>query len=194
MRRKINKQDIIEAGLDIMFEKGYADTGIKDITDRMEIPKGSFYNHFENKEEFGLQVLRFYGERGAKMYEDRLLTSKGTPLGRLKLMFSSIIDNYAPMEYKLGCVMSNFSAELGDTNEEFRKVLDFQFNKHEAVIHQTLVDAKEVGEIPSSIDPKQMASYILNSWHGALVRMKSTANSKPLTDFYDITFNTLLST
>mgnify|MGYP000132608583 CR=1 FL=1 len=60
MRKRILKEDIINAGMELMLLRGYGGTGIKEITDKLGIPKGSFYNHFKNKEIFGLEVLDHY--------------------------------------------------------------------------------------------------------------------------------------
>lgn len=88
--------------------------------------------------------------------------------------------------------MSNFSTELGDTNEKFRAVLDAQFNEIETIIYTTLKEAQEEGSLSESTDCEATASFILNSWHGALVRMKATANKKPLLDFKEMIFGNVL--
>ena len=43
-----------------MLERGYADTGVQDLLDATKVPKGSFYHHFKNKEDFALQVIDRY--------------------------------------------------------------------------------------------------------------------------------------
>ena len=194
MKRKIFKEDIIKAGLDLMFLDGYNATGIKKITDEVDIPKGSFYNHFLNKEEFGIEVLEYYCSRGLKFHEDNLLDqTEKSPLKRLEKFYTKMIDNYADvLECKLGCVMSNFSLELGDTNENFREVLDREFNAIEAVIVACLDEARIQGELKSDFDSKLLGSFILNSWHGALVRMKSTGTIEPLEDFRTMIFRQIL--
>lgn len=176
-----------------MFLNGYNATGIKEITDFVDIPKGSFYNHFKNKEEFGLEVLQYYSDNGVKMHEESLLNSKLSPTKRLKKFYRGMISNYAKsMDCKLGCLMSNLSQELGDVNENFRKVLEVEFDRCETVIVQCLNEAKELGEIEAKSNTNLMGSFILNSWHGALMRMKSTASRKPLDDFYNSIFNQMM--
>lgn len=167
-----------------MFSKGYNDTGIKDITDAVQIPKGSFYNHFSSKEEFGLEVLANYMEGGLKIHEDRLLRSTASPLTRIKEFYNGMINEYSKvLDFKLGCMMSNFSTEMADVNENFRSALKKGFNEQEATIVQCLVEAREHGGIPEDIDCQLYGSSIINGWHGALVRMKAEGNAKPLNDF-----------
>lgn len=194
MKRKIYREDIIKTGLRLMFLNGYNATGIKDITASINIPKGSFYNHFKSKEEFGLEVLQYYCDNGTAMHQKALLESELPPLNRLKTFYEDLVKGYSggTMEYKLGCIMSNFAQELADVNENFRQVLDTEFNKCEAIIVQCLNEAKAQTEINSTLNNSQIGAFILNSWHGALMRMKATANAKPLNDFLDVIFNQVL--
>lgn len=194
VRRKIHREDILKAGLDLMFENGYSATGIKEITNRVSIPKGSFYNHFNNKEEFGLEVVQNYCDNGLKMYQKRFLDTTLSPLARVETFFDVLIQSYSnQMDYKLGCVMGNFSTEMSDVNENFRELLDVEFDKLQDVIEQCLKEAVELGEISKDKNTNTLASFLLNSWHGAMLRMKTTANSKPLEDCKSMVMSLLKS-
>ncbi len=194
VKRKIYREDILNAGLQLMFVNGYNATGIKEITESIGIPKGSFYNHFNNKEEFGLEVVKMYCDNGVEMYRKRFLNEKFKPLARVEGFFNQLIAFYAgEAEFKLGCVMGNFSAELSDVNNSFRTLLDDEFNRCESVIEECLDEAKEKGELKADANTSQMAAFILNSWHGAMIRMKSTGNSKPLKDCRDLILGKILT-
>ena len=194
MKRKIFREDILNAGQELMFVNGYNATGIKQITDYVEIPKGSFYNHFDNKEAFALEVLSRYCERGIAYHRKCLLEDKSvSPIQRLKLMYESMVDSYGDRDFKKGCMMSNFSAELGDTNPAFREVLENEFTEIQSLIKMVLEEAQSKNEINSRLDPDSVASFILNSWHGALIRMKAAASDRPLQDFLNLTFHQILA-
>ncbi|MDB5769038.1 MAG: transcriptional regulator, TetR family, partial [Collimonas fungivorans] len=51
---------LLETGLRLFAEQGYNGTGIKEIVDATGVPKGSFYNYFKSKEDFGAEVISFY--------------------------------------------------------------------------------------------------------------------------------------
>ena len=64
MNRRADKHEqILEAGLEVMFLNGYNGTGVKDIVEAAGIPKGSFYNYFESKEDFALQATAVPADR-----------------------------------------------------------------------------------------------------------------------------------
>lgn len=192
MRRKIYREDILAAGLELMFLNGYNATGIKDITDRVEIPKGSFYNHFGSKEEFGLEVVSAYCKNGLELYNRSFIQSTLPPLDRFEAFFDTLILDYQQnLNCKLGCVMSNFAAEMADVNEHFQKLLDKEFSKCQDIMRQCLDLAREQGDLKSDLDSDELASYVLNGWHGALIRMKATASDKPLKNFRNLTMQLL---
>ena len=193
MRKKIKREDILNAGLELMFVNGYHATGIKEITEKIGIPKGSFYNHFTNKEEFGLELVKMYCENGLRMYENAFLDKQIAPLDRIENFFTRLVSVYSDdLDFKLGCIMGNFSTELSDTNEKFRILLDEEFDKCENVISMCLREAQERGDLTDKNDYKQVAAFILNSWHGAMLRMKTTGNSKPLDDCKEMIMNGVL--
>ncbi len=193
VKRKIYRKDILNAGLQLMFVNGYNATGIKEITNSIEIPKGSFYNHFTNKEEFGLEVVKMYCENGVKMYEKTFLNDKFAPLDRIDNFFNGSISLYSDkLNFKLGCIMGNFSIEMSDINEKFRVLLNEEFDKCEGIIALCLEEAKKKGSLQKESNSNQLAAFILNSWHGAMLRMKTTGNSKPLEDCRDMIMNNIL--
>jgi AcrR family transcriptional regulator len=51
------KQRLLDAGLSMLLERGYNDLGIQALLDATHTPKGSFYHHFQDKEDFALQVV-----------------------------------------------------------------------------------------------------------------------------------------
>ena len=61
MPRPSVKEQIVQAGLKILLDKGFNGVGVQEITDTAGVPKGSFYNHFESKEALGAEIVERYG-------------------------------------------------------------------------------------------------------------------------------------
>lgn len=57
-----SKHKIIECSAKLFIKNGYNNTGIKEILKETNLPKGSFYYHFENKKDLAIQVANFYKE------------------------------------------------------------------------------------------------------------------------------------
>ncbi len=63
MKRIHSKDDVIQIGVDLVLSKGFTATGVETILKQANIPKGSFYNFFSSKEEFGLAIINRYAEQ-----------------------------------------------------------------------------------------------------------------------------------
>ena len=53
LKGDMRRQAILDAAQTLFFEKGYKETTIQEILDKLHCSKGSFYHHFDSK----LQVL-----------------------------------------------------------------------------------------------------------------------------------------
>jgi TetR/AcrR family transcriptional repressor of nem operon len=193
VKRKIYREDILKAGIELMHLHGYAATGIKDITDKVKIPKGSFYNHFKSKEEFGLEVIDFYMLGAVANLTKILHDKKIKPLKRIKLALEADVSYQKNMnEYKLGCMLGNFCQELGDVDDAFNKAISNGFTEMKSGYQNCIQEAIDNKDIYSDYDSGELADYILNGWQGALLRMKAERNAKSLELFIKILFDKIL--
>jgi TetR/AcrR family transcriptional regulator, transcriptional repressor for nem operon len=72
MPKLSNRDRILEAGLKVMFRKGYVGAGVRDIVAEAPAPQGSFTNHFRSKEEFAREVLDLYFEELKRLVAETL--------------------------------------------------------------------------------------------------------------------------
>jgi TetR/AcrR family transcriptional repressor of nem operon len=193
MKRKINREDILLAGLELIHLNGFHATGVKEITDAVDIPKGSFYNHFESKEEFGLELLEYYGLLTLLRLERKSLMIHLPPLERLRGFFQDMIDGFIHQkDFKYGCMVGNFCIEMGDVSAEFAELGACQLIRIQAGWIALLREAQQRGELDAHHDPIELASFIANAWQGALVQMKATHSAYPLQMFVKYVFEGIL--
>ena len=53
---KQTRQRLIDAGVELIEERGYDGASVDDITERAGVSKGTFYVHFKSKEDFFYQI------------------------------------------------------------------------------------------------------------------------------------------
>lgn len=68
LKGDIRKKQILETAETLFAERGYEETGVQAILDELHLSKGSFYHHFESKE----QVLQKICERRAGLAAEKL--------------------------------------------------------------------------------------------------------------------------
>lgn len=179
------KDRILTVGIDLFSKKGYHNVGLKEILKKAEVPKGSFYHYFESKEDFGVQVIHKYSTSGIINFQKTLENEAISPKNRILDFYTNMSEHYLQKECKEGCLMGNSSNELGDLSESFSNVLAHEFNLWQSILEKCITAAQDAGEITGTIEPRMLASFILNSWEGALLRMKCDKTVGPIRDFID---------
>ena len=187
MDKEEKKQAILAKSRDIMYLKGYNATGVQEIADAAGIPKGSFYNYFENKEQFAIELMECYCQQGCDQMEMIFSMKELTPLARISLMFDSMIEHFTREEkFTKGSFIGNISQEMGDMSEPISRAAEDNYRRIVEHIKMILQEAKDVGEVKETLDVDKMANFILNSKEGAMVRMKASKDSAPLWVFKDM--------
>lgn len=193
MTKQTARERIIEAGAQIIHRNGYNNTGIKEILDAAGVPKGSFYFHFKNKEDFGLQVVdhftAFFGARAKEALADKSVP----PLARLRGMLRSFKEYFEEQGCSLGCPVGNLAQEMGDLSPAFRQRLGKAIEGLAVLFAGPLREARKRGELPEGLDPLDTARFIVAAWHGALLRMKVVKTTEPLDLFEEMVFERLLA-
>ena len=166
-----------------MYSKGYHATSVQDVADAAGIPKGSFYHYFKTKEQFTLDAVTLYTELVYQEMEQTLTDTSLPPLKRILKLYQNRIGYYQSRHYELGCFAGNLTHEVADSNEVLRTAIDTFFVRNRALIVDCLNDAQERGELYQTHNTEDMAEFIISSYEGALIRMKSVHNAKPLQIF-----------
>src|ERR1700756_4210941 len=115
MPRPSVKEEIVQAAVKMLHEKGFNAVGVQDITDAAGVPKGSFYNHFESKEALGAEIVERYGANQTR----REILSDPTvpPLQRLRRHFERICGMFVDSDFTRNCILGDFSAELANQSQ-----------------------------------------------------------------------------
>ena len=182
MKRKYTIEEILDKGLEVMIRKGYHHSGLNELLKVSDIPKGSFYNHFASKEDFGVKLVHHYGNNLHAYMQKYLANKRKTPINRIKAFYRSLMKSFEEKQFTCGCLLGNMSQEVGDMSEAIGKAVDQQLKRTQTLLSQNLQEAIDLGEI-KPMDTAAYANFIQNSWHGALLRMKSQQSIQPLKDF-----------
>src|ERR1700677_1974469 len=75
---------LLEAGKEIMLEKGYSNTSIQEVLSATGVPKGSFYHYFASKEDFALKIIEYKDQTCGAELAKQLKNPSVSPLNRLK--------------------------------------------------------------------------------------------------------------
>ncbi len=190
------KQDsrtaMLEAGMDIMLEKGYSNTGIQEILTALSMPKGSFYHYFESKENYAVEVIRHYDQKYTVEFMHILNNPKQTPLARLKSYCEAGKKTLSAQDCRKGCLIGNLSQEMSDQSEVLRQELSMIINKWRDIFAACISEGQKSGEITKRWPADSLAELFQSGWSGAVLRAKTLKNTKPLEVFINLMFNGIL--
>jgi len=194
MTKDHTKARLIAEGARLIHEKGFNNTGVQEILKSADVPKGSFYFYFQTKEEFGLAVVDFFSQYMAAKMEMHLNDTSLPHIERLKNFFDEMLEYFRQEKCSRGCPIGNLAQELADLSDTFREKLKRALAMMEAGIAACLRAAVDTNEVSLALDPHEAAHFILNSWEGALMRMKTEKTLEPLTVFDKMIFSLVLKT
>lgn len=181
------KQQLLERGMAMLLRHGYHDLGIAALLDETGIPKGSFYHHFQSKEDFALQAIDLYME-GAHAGLDLALSEESLPpLDRVRRFFELTESKYREEGY-LGCLLGGLGQELSGVSETFRRKVEWCFGEIARRIATCLDEAVRRGHLAKGTDTRAMADLLVNCWEGAALRCRLRQDPAPLKDMLDFYF------
>ena len=181
------KQRLLDVGLAMLLEHGYHGLGIQALLEAARTPQGSFYHHFEDKEDFALQVIDQYMGQVHAGLDDCLGDRDRPPLDRVRRFFELTGQSYKKEGY-LGCLLGGLGQELSGTNDLFRHKIEKCFSEIAARTADCLEEARQRGDIPAGSDTRRMASLLVDCWEGAALRSRLRGNATPFKAMLDFFF------
>ncbi len=186
------REQLLEVGLRQLRLTGYTATGLKEVLDLAGVPKGSFYHHFPSKEAFASDLIGRYAEAEAERVHRVLDDTDVPPLKRLRSYFEELSTVNGYQAEVSGCLMGSLSLEVADHNDALQTQLQSLFGILQNAIAIVLRSAIQRGDLEKSNKPDALADFIMNSYEGALVRMKADRCNRPLESFLHFTFDVIL--
>ena len=156
------------------------------------MPKGSFYNYFSSKEDFGLQIIDYFVGYYTVMSRPILEDPALSPLQKIRRLLEWFMEFFKSKDYAYGCPIGNLAQEMGDLSlafrDKLRSALDILVDSYSGV----LAEAQKEGEISQNLDVRETAYFLVSSWHGALMHMKAMKGPEPLENHKRFIFDYVL--
>lgn len=180
-QRSIETRDrLLEEGLQSLIRQGYNGTGIKEVLDRVQVPKGSFYNYFDSKEDFAAQVIDLYASRFHALLDKALEGGEGA-LARLRAYFEAEVPRQ--MATGAGCLLGNLGAEVGATNPLLQRAMRNGMRGTRERFARAIAQGQEDGTVREDWPAEALAGVLFAAWEGALIRMQVEHDQTALDEF-----------
>ncbi|QDT69860.1 HTH-type transcriptional repressor ComR [Planctomycetes bacterium MalM25] len=170
--RQFDLKQALEAAMLVFWSEGYEGASCDRLLDAMDINSGSMYSAFGDKKALYSQALDHYAEAVLGGVE-ATVNAPGSPLAAIK-KFLRNAENFAKQEDCKGCLITNTLIEFGggeddELAEKARAIMTHMIR----VFEKRLKEAKSLGELDESADPKALASFLVSSVQGLSVLGRS---------------------
>jgi TetR/AcrR family transcriptional repressor of nem operon len=183
MARTNTREEIIRKGAELIHAQGFKATGLQQILQAADIPKGSFYFYFKSKEDFGLEIIDYFNAIISGIFTHYLSDKKIPPLNRLEKLLEYFEAAFKKSGYTLGCPIGNLSLEFADTNERLRSHLEGVIESLITQIELCLKEARRDKSFPTGLNTADTAHFIFHGFEGAVLHMKVVKNIEPFRIF-----------
>lgn len=183
MNRKHNKEGILQVGIELFREQGYHNTGTNEILRESKISRGSFYNFFKDKEDFGIQSLEHYGTSLIAQMNEILFNYDKSPLERIVALFEHFQEYYRNLNYAWGCFLGSMALEVGGVNRNFKAAIQNELSRIIDLLASCIAEGQAFKEIRTDKSPEDLAMQLWGNYNGALVLIQGGIYATPLQQF-----------
>lgn len=153
VRAEATRQRIIEVAIELFAERGYAETGLKDITKRADLTTGALYYHFESKELLVESIIEEGWNRAWDAFTSRLTVSDA---GLENVIAATIAMTNLYLNDRLVWIASQLNQAFGHLSPRSRISLDRRFQ----TFLDTAAAAIPAADIRDDITPQEVAELI----------------------------------
>lgn len=170
---------LVQAAMDLMWEKSYQAASVEDLCARANAKKGSFYHFFDSKTALAVTAIKESWNQVRENVFEPVFSSNQSGLFQLKAFTEKIYEFQTSAMSRggsfLGCPFGNLGQEMAHQDEQLRQLLQSLFELHCAYFEGALRKAENEREIPPG-DAKLRARNIFAFLEGSLLLAKVANN------------------
>ena len=171
--RHESRTRFLDAALQVIRAKGYTATRVEDICEAAGLTKGSFFHHFESKEELALEAAAHFAAMADGLFAGAPYQSEADPLDRVLgyVDFRAALVQGELPDYT--CLLGMMVQEVYDTHPTIRAACERHIGEHAAVVARQLAEAKAVHAPDAAWNPESVALFTQAVLQGAFVLAKA---------------------
>jgi TetR/AcrR family transcriptional regulator, transcriptional repressor for nem operon len=137
------RERILKTALQVIRERGLADTSIMDLCAAAGITKGAFFHHFSSKEDLAIAATRYWTETTGQFFANASYNDYDDPLDRLVAYIdfrAAIIKGRNLPEFT--CLLGTMAQEVYESQPDVRAACGIGIDSHAATVKKLIEEAK----------------------------------------------------
>jgi TetR/AcrR family transcriptional repressor of nem operon len=168
---KDTRARIVDAAMELFWEKGFGSTSIADILSRSQVNSGSLYHFFPGKQDLLLAVLDAYRDGIRPMLLDPAWSGVDDPVERVFALLALYRRLIVETECSYGCPIGSLALELHDADPIVRERLADNFTAWVDAVEECFRAA--AGRFPEGTDFRGLAELALNVMEGGVMQART---------------------
>ena len=169
----ITKDKIYDAAKALFLDRGIAATSVERISETAGVTKGSFFYHFQDKNQLVLDLVKRFAESDRAQYDKvikRVDTLGATdPLQRLLLFVGVFIEEFSDLNDPPACLYASYLYEQGIVSEETMAVTKEAFLFWRKKISKLIKEAEKAHPPKEKLDSASLADFFNTTIEGAFI-------------------------
>jgi len=168
-----SKAKFLDAALQVIRAKGYTATRIEDVCEAAGLTKGSFFHHFESKEELAVAAAEHFARMADRLFAAAPYQRQTDPLDKVLGYVDfrrSLLQGALP---DFTCLLGTMVQEVYETNPAIRAACERHIVAHAGAVEAMLRDAKTKHAPKARWDPQGLALFTQAVIQGAFVLAKA---------------------
>jgi AcrR family transcriptional regulator len=186
--REFNVESALDRALDVFWRNGYEGASIADLTAAMGINPPSLYAAFGNKAELFRRALDRYIEQRTQFWYEAL--EEPTARGMVEHLLRKSADFVTEKSNPPGCLLVRSAVTCSEAEDAIKRELTARRALGETKLRERLEQARNDGEMPPDLEPKDFARYIMTVLEGMSLRAAGGATRKELHLIADMALRT----
>jgi TetR/AcrR family transcriptional repressor of nem operon len=176
---------IVEEAARLIHERGVAGTTLDDVKAAAEVSGSQLYHYFPDKDELVQAVIDHQADT---IVNNQRHANLGSVKG-LRAWRNMVIAATKSARAIGGCPLGSLGGQLAESDPEARALIAVGFERWSNAISDGLRDLHDAGQLPTEIDPDDLAVTLLAALQGSLLLAQVQRSARPV----ETTIDTLLA-
>jgi TetR/AcrR family transcriptional regulator, transcriptional repressor for nem operon len=171
--RPESKARFLDAAVRVIRTRGYTATRVEDVCEAAGLTKGSFFHHFDSKEDLALEAAQHFADMADSIFATAPYTTNPDPLERLlgyidfrKAILQGDLPDYT-------CLLGTMVQETYETHPQIRAACEKHISSHAAMVERDIAAAKQKYAAAAAWSPESLAFFTQTVLQGAFVLAKA---------------------
>lgn len=168
-----SKAKFLDAAVQVIRSKGYTATRIEDVCEAAGLTKGSFFHHFESKEDLAIAAASHFGSMADSVFATAPYQNSPDPLDRLLGYVDfriAILQGALP---NFTCLLGTMVQETYDTHPAIRAACEMHISAHAGAVARDIAEARVRYAPDAPWSAESLALFIQAVIQGAFVLAKA---------------------